>query len=163
MNSSSWLKVVGLEGPLPRKFLSGRGIDAKKRRAAKPAVIFRDKPSSLATAPTAATATGSAAAGAETVPAAFSGALLAFAASAALTLALALPITAATAGLMAGTAAAVPAATLTRTALAAALLRGLIRAGDDGGVVKAFEPELGNLGADEALDVADVGGIFRRD
>ena len=66
-------------------------------------------------------------------------------------------------GLVTGTAAAVAATALTAATLAAALLGGLIGTGDDGGVVKSFEPELGNLGADEALDVADVGGVFRRD
>ena len=68
---------------------------------------------------------------------------------------------AAATGLVTGTAAAVAATALTTATLAAALLGGLIGTGDDGGVVKAFEPELGNLGADETLDVADVGGNGR--
>ena len=81
-------------------------------------------------------------------------------ATAAAALILAWAATAAT-GLVTGTAAAVAATALTAATLAAALLGGLIGTGDDGGVVKTFEPELGNLGADEALDVADVGGVFR--
>ena len=64
---------------------------------------------------------------------------------------------------MTGTTTAVATTALTAATLAASLLGGLIGTGDDGGVVKTFESELGNLGTNKALDVADVSGVFRGD
>jgi hypothetical protein len=158
MNSSSWAKLVRLGGLLPRKFLGLREPTQKKAgRAARR--NFLRKSLRL----TAATTT---AAGAKTVPAAFRGTLLAFpattaAVAAAAAAALMLPWTAP--GWVARPTAAVTATALTAAPLAATLLGGLIWTSDDGGVVKAFEPEFGNLSPDKALDVADVGGVFGRD